>query len=74
MGEYRVVKKGPPPFKARARPVGEWGAGQGLRRCGKILTHAPRQTACLFDHLVGGGEEDPWHVKAERFGGLNIDD
>src|SRR5262245_19749671 len=37
-------------------------------------TRAPQQTACLFDHLVGGGEEGPWHVEAERLGGLHIDD
>jgi hypothetical protein len=31
------------------------------------------KTACLFDHLVGGGEE-AWHVEAKRLGGLHIDD
>src|SRR5215475_8185982 len=34
----------------------------------------PQQTARLFDQLVGGGEEGPWHVEAERPGGLHIDD
>jgi hypothetical protein len=26
-----------------------------------------------FDHLVGAGEQHLWHLKAERFGGLEVD-
>src|SRR5689334_9828697 len=38
-------------------------------------THTPQQTAGLFlDHLVGGRQEAPRHIEAERLGGLHIDD
>jgi hypothetical protein len=37
-------------------------------------TYAPQQTAPLFDHLVGAGEQRWRHGEAERPGGLGIDD
>src|SRR5258708_17333542 len=33
-----------------------------------------RHQACLFDHLVGAGEERRWHSNAKRLGGFHIDD
>jgi len=30
--------------------------------------HAPQQTASLFDHHVGAGEQRRWHVNSERLG------
>jgi hypothetical protein len=33
-----------------------------------------RHQACLFDHLVGAGEERRWHSNAKRIGGFHIDD
>jgi putative ABC transport system substrate-binding protein len=32
-----------------------------------------QQTASLFDHLVGAGEQRRGHLKAERLGGLQVD-
>src|SRR6266576_127194 len=37
-------------------------------------THAPQQTTSLFDHLIGASEQCGRHSKAERLGGLEIDD
>src|SRR5450755_345311 len=36
-------------------------------------THAPQQTASLFDDLVGAGEQCGWHGDAEQLCGLEID-
>src|SRR5262249_33030793 len=66
-----------------SRRAADAAQGQGRRREGGSLTHGTccellqkvsPQTACLFDHLVGGGGEGPWHVQAKRLGGLHIDD
>jgi hypothetical protein len=37
-------------------------------------THAPQQTAPLFDHLIGGHLHNQRHREAERLGRLKIDD
>jgi hypothetical protein len=37
-------------------------------------THAPQQTASLFDHLIGAAEQHRWHFEAKRFRSLEIDD
>src|SRR5262249_7140467 len=37
-------------------------------------TYAPQQTAPLFDHLVGSGDNREWHFETERPRGLEIDD
>ena len=39
-----------------------------------LATNAPQQTASLFDHLVGAGEQRGRHGEAEHPGGLDIDD
>ena len=43
------------------------------QRC-QFRPHAPQQTASLFDHHVGAGEQRRWHVNSERLGSLHIDD
>jgi hypothetical protein len=40
----------------------------------QFLTHAPQQTAALFNHLVGAGEQRGRHSKSERISGLEVDD
>ena len=41
---------------------------------GQQETPAPQQTASLFDQFVGAAEKRQRHGKAERLGGLEIDD
>jgi hypothetical protein len=36
-------------------------------------THAPQRSPCLFDHLIGAGEQRGRHGKAKRPGGSEID-
>jgi hypothetical protein len=41
---------------------------------GQSRHFAPQQTAPLFDHFVGNGEQGRRHGKAEHAGGLGVDD
>jgi hypothetical protein len=43
------------------------------RRSVPIATDAPQQTATLFDHVVGAGEQRGRHREAERLGGGQVD-
>jgi hypothetical protein len=44
----------------------------GCPLCAKLEHFAPQQYTLLFDHLIGDGEQPRRHGKAERFGGLHI--
>jgi hypothetical protein len=46
----------------------------GMSQRRQFRPHAPQQTASLFDHYVGAGEQRRWHVNSERLGSLHIDD
>jgi hypothetical protein len=56
------------PLKADIR------AAAGRSAKGQKQTHAMQQTALLFDHLVGSGEQRRRHGEAKRLGGLEVDD
>ena len=40
-------------------------------KCQKA-TFAPQQTALLFDHLIGAGQQCRWHLDAEGLRGRQI--
>src|SRR5262245_24891854 len=58
------------PLYPRERPNNGRAATSHL---GHEQTHAPQQTASSLDHFVRALLESPWHVEAERLGGLEID-
>src|SRR5229473_231481 len=45
----------------------------GAASAGQFRTHAVRETASSFDHLVGERQELVRHVEPERLGGLEVD-
>src|SRR2546430_2069788 len=40
----------------------------------QVQTHAPQQTASLFDHIVGATDQRQRDGDAERLGGFEVDD
>jgi hypothetical protein len=46
---------------------------KSMSALGQKRTHAPQQTASLFDHLFGARDQRLRHGKAERFGGFEVD-
>src|ERR1039457_3272562 len=53
----------------RKRP--KWGSAANDAKCQK-RTHAPQQTASLFDHLIGADEQRRRHIEAHRLCGLEV--
>jgi hypothetical protein len=58
--------KDPEGLNVRFGPIADKRGRGWFVRFVPIAANAPQQTACLFDHLVGAGEQRRRHVEAKR--------
>jgi hypothetical protein len=74
LGLFTSVSRCPLHFRLSPKSGGRSGHRGMSQRCQQEETHAPQQTASLFDHLVGAGQQRRRDINAKHLRGLEVDD